>query len=82
MLVLGAARAFEAPTSQALMPSLVRAELFTRAVAWATSLSQTAFIFGPALGGLLYAAGATLAYSLIGCLFLGSVARLSDPDGA
>ena len=72
VLILGAARAFEAPTSQALMPGLVRAELFTRTVAWATSLSQTAFIVGPALGGLLYAAGAALVYSIIGCLFLGS----------
>ncbi|MGA2110167.1 MAG: MFS transporter, partial [Syntrophorhabdales bacterium] len=72
VLILGAARAFEAPTSQALMPGLVRGELFPRAVALATSLSQTSFIVGPALGGLLYAAGATLVYSIIGCLFLGS----------
>ena len=72
VLILGAARAFEAPTSQALMPGLVRGELFPRAVALATSLSQTSFIVGPALGGLLYAAGPTLVYSIIGCLFLGS----------
>jgi MFS family permease len=77
VVILSAARAFEAPTSQALMPGLVRAELFPRAVAWATSLGQTAMIVGPALGGLLYAAGVTLVYSTIGSLFLGSSLILS-----
>jgi MFS family permease len=77
VLILGVARAFEMPTSHALMPGLVRAEIFQRAVAWAASSSQTASIVGPALGGLLYAAGATLVYSIIGCLFLGSSLLLS-----
>ncbi len=72
VLVLGAARAFEMPTQQALMPGLVRADLFPRAVAWSTSSAQTASIVGPALGGLLYTAGVTLVYSTIGALFLGS----------
>jgi MFS family permease len=60
------------PTLQAVLPGLVRAEVFPRAVAWSMSLSQTASIVGPALGGLLYAAGVTLVYSVIACLFLGS----------
>jgi MFS family permease len=72
LLVLGAARAFEMPTQQALMPALVRADLFPRAVAWSTSSAQTASIVGPALGGLLYAVGVTLVYPVIGALFLGS----------
>ncbi len=72
VLVLGAARAFETPTSQALLPGLVRTGSFPRAVAWATSSAQTAFIVGPALGGLLYGTGATIVYSMIGCLFLGA----------
>lgn len=72
VLVVGAARAFEAPTSQALLPGLVTESFFPRAVAWSTSSAQTAFIVGPALGGLLYMAGATLDYGVVGCLFLAS----------
>ncbi len=72
VLALGAARAFEMPTQQALMAGLVRADLFPRAVAWSTSSAQTASIVGPALGGLFYTAGETLVYSIIAALFLGS----------
>src|SRR5208283_1828055 len=60
VFILGAARAFQMPTTQALLPSLVRAEHFPRAVAWSASLNQTGSIVGPALGGLLYAVGVTL----------------------
>ena len=72
VFILGAARAFEAPTSQALLPGLVRPKHFSRVVAWTASLTQTASIVGPAFGGLLYAAGVTIAYSTIGCMFLAS----------
>ncbi len=72
VLVIGAARAFETPTQAALMPGLVPGALFSRAVAWATSLTQTAFIVGPALGGLFYAAGVTLVYGIITSLWLAS----------
>ncbi|MDR3560632.1 MAG: MFS transporter [Negativicutes bacterium] len=68
--VLGAARAFEGPTMQAFLPNLVPTELFPRAVAWATSSTQTAAIIGPAFGGLLYLAGPTTVYSVAGALFL------------
>lgn len=72
VFLLGAARAFEGPSMQALMPGLVSAEFFPRAVAWSSSSFQTASIVGPALGGLIYAAGAPVAYLVIGCLFLGA----------
>ena len=72
LLVLGAARAFEVPTQAALLPGLVRTGLFPRAVAWATSSAQTASVLGPAFGGLLYAAGASVAYATITFLFLAS----------
>ena len=72
VLVLGAARAFENPTLQALLPNLVTAEFLPRAVALATSSGQTAAIMGPALGGFLYAARPTAAYGSIGILFLGA----------
>jgi len=70
MLVVGAARAFEGPTMQALVPGLVPAPLIPRAVAWSTSAHQTATIVGPALGGLLYTVGPTTAYGTASILFL------------
>ncbi len=72
VFVVGAARAFEGPSLQAMVPGLVPAPLIPRAVAWAASASQTATILGPALGGLLYAAGPTAVYSTAGALFLGA----------
>jgi MFS family permease len=55
VFLIGSARAFEAPTTSALVPTLVPASLVTRAVAAWTSANQTAVICGPALGGLIYA---------------------------
>jgi MFS family permease len=70
VFVVGAARAFEGPTMQALLPGLVPAPLIPWAVAWATSVFQTASIVGPAFGGLLYSAGPTTAYATASILFL------------
>jgi len=72
VLVIGAARAFENPTLQALLPNLVTPESLPRAVALSTSSGQTAVIMGPALGGFLYAAHPTVAYGAMGTLFLGA----------
>jgi MFS family permease len=55
LLLLGTARAFNAPAAQALMPSLVPAGDFQNAVAWNSSSFQVASVAGPALGGVLYA---------------------------
>ncbi len=54
LVVLGAARAFNAPAAQALMPSLVSREQFGSAVAINSSLLKVGIIAGPSLGGLLY----------------------------
>jgi MFS family permease len=70
VFIAGAARAFESPTIQALVPGLVPAPLIPRAMAWAASAHQTATILGPALGGLLYTAGPTAAYATASILFL------------
>jgi len=72
VFIVGAARAFEMPTMQALVPGLVPARLIPPAVAWAASAGQTATILGPAFGGLLYAAGPTTVYTTVGLLFLGA----------
>jgi MFS family permease len=70
MFVVGAVHAFEGPTMHALFPGLVPAELIPRAAAWSASAMQTAVILGPAVGGFLYAFGATTVYATVGILFL------------
>ena len=68
--LLGVARVFEMPTTQALLPNLVSAEFFPKAVAWSASLLQAGSIAGPALGGFLYTAGPSVAYAVMGAIFL------------
>jgi len=69
-VIAGAARAFEGPTMQALMPGLIPPLLLPRAAAWSASANQTASIIGPALGGLLYALGPTTVYTTNCVMFL------------
>src|ERR1700677_2852993 len=66
---IGAARAFESPSTQAMVPGLVEGPKVPQAIAWSSSANQTASIVGPALGGLLYAFGAHVPYGLCACLF-------------
>jgi len=70
IFVIGCARAFEAPTLQALLPGLVPARLLPRALAWSSTASQTAIICGPAAGGLLYAISPGTVYAVSAALFL------------
>jgi MFS family permease len=74
---IGASRAFESPSTQALVPGLVEDAKVPQAIAFSTSANQTASIVGPALGGLLYAFGAHVPYGLCACLF-GTAALLSS----
>ena len=50
----GVVRAFNGPASQAFLPLLVAEEHFPNAVAWDSSIFQSANILGPALGGIVY----------------------------
>jgi len=74
--VLGAARAFQGPATQALLPTLVPSPLVPKGIAWATGAFQTASIVGPSIGGILYVYGAQAPYaaaaalSLIGALLV------------
>lgn len=68
--LIGAARSFENPTMAALLPGLVTPRLLPKAAALSSSAMQTAFIIGPALGGLLYAAGPVVPYTVASSLFL------------
>jgi len=68
--VIGAARAFETPTVQALLPFTVSTRNLPHAVALSSTAGQTGIVLGPALGGLLYVAGPTVVYAVCVALFI------------
>ena len=79
--VLGASRALQAPSQQAMVPSLVGVAELPRALAASSVMLKIAIIGGPAVGGLLYAFGPAVAYGtstlLLGLslAFLGVIER-------
>jgi MFS family permease len=77
VFVFGIGRAFDAPTQQTVLPAVVPAALFPRAVAASASTTQIATVTGPAIGGLLYAFGATVPYTTCCMLYLASVVLLA-----
>lgn len=81
MVLFGTARAFAMPTGQALLPNLVPPEHFGRAVALNSSTLQIATVAGPALGGLLYLAGAHFVYGSVAVLFLVAVVLMAGIKG-
>ncbi len=78
-VVLGVAKAFQMPASQALPALLVPPELLPRAVALSSSGMQVAIIGGPALGGVIYVYGAAAVYAvstallIVGCVLAGAI---------
>ena len=72
-VALGVTRAFQMPAHQSLTPMLLSNEMLPRGLAFSSAGSQVATIGGPALGGLLYALGASAVYAscalsfVIGC---------------
>ena len=77
MTLFGIARAFAMPASQALLPNLVDRRHFGTAVAFNSSLWQVSTIAGPALGGMLYLAGATTVYCTVAVLLAISFTALA-----
>ncbi|WP_256856445.1 MFS transporter [Variovorax sp. KK3] len=75
-LILGAVRAFQMPAQQALTPLLVPPLMLPRAMAFSSAGMQGAVIGGPALGGVLFAAGtgvvyaASLLFFVVGCVLV------------
>lgn len=55
VVLLGTVRSFNFPAARAVLPQLVPEIHFSNAVAWSSSIFQTATILGPTFGGLLYA---------------------------
>ena len=76
-LVLGAVRAFQMPAQQALVPLLVPALALPRAMAFSSAGTQGAIIGGPALGGLLFVAGAGAVYGASLLLFVVAAALVA-----
>ena len=77
--LMGAARSFQGPANQALMPTLVPEPLLPKAIAWGTAAFQTASIIGPSIGGLLYGFGPAVPYaaaSVVALIGAGFVARI------
>ncbi|HYL65305.1 MAG TPA: MFS transporter [Candidatus Methylomirabilis sp.] len=66
LVILGIARAFNAPVSRSFLPQLVPEEILPSAIAWGSTFFQGATILGPALGGIIYAAsrGPTAVYAV------------------
>jgi MFS family permease len=89
-VVLGLARAFQMPAMQSLTPNLLPSALLARGMAFASAGTQAAIIGGPALGGLLFVAGAQAVYAAcvlafsMGCVLVfllryPHVARVHEP---
>ena len=70
LIVVGTARAFSAPAMSAMLPHLVSAEEFSRAVAAGSFVFQIGAIAGPALGGLIYALGGRAVFAVILALWI------------
>ena len=77
MTLFGITRAFHMPASQALLPNLVDRDHFGAAVALNTSMWQVTTIAGPALGGVLYLAGATTVYATVAVLLAVSLLMMA-----
>ncbi|MGY0195946.1 MFS transporter [Leptothrix sp. BB-4] len=69
-VLLGIARAFQTPATQALPALLVPPDRLARAVALSSSGMQIAVIGGPALGGVLFAFGAAVVHGVCVLLLL------------
>jgi len=68
-IVLGGLRAFQMPAQQALTPLLVPPLLLPRAMAFSSAGLQVSVIAGPALGGVIFVAGAQAVYATCAALF-------------
>jgi MFS family permease len=68
-LLFGIARAFVAPASRAMPPTLVPDADFPNAIAWGSILWDAAVIAGPVLGGYCYGWGPATVYGIAGAGF-------------
>jgi MFS family permease len=76
-----AARTFEQPLMQALLPAMVPRAILNRAIAAHVSARHLSVMIGPSLGGVLYVFGPVFDYGVCSALVLAAViATLLMPD--
>lgn len=73
---IGAARAFEMPAMQAMLPRLVPLRLLARALAMSSAATQTAIVGGPALAGAIILAGTAAVYGTATLVFVAAAAAM------
>lgn len=71
----GTARAFSGPAVQSFTPFLVPRPILANAMAWGSSVNQTAMILGPAIGGVLYLLGPVVVFGA--CVGLSLIVSLA-----
>ncbi|ANQ85823.1 MFS permease [Azoarcus olearius] len=81
LVLLGCARAFMMPASQAVLINLVSRPRFAQAVALHSSSFHVAVIVGPLLGGVIYLAGAGAVYGLAAMLFAAALVAMRQVRG-
>jgi MFS family permease len=87
ILAIGTSRAVYAPTSNAVIPTIVPADVMTNAIAWNASLSKFMQVSAPAAGGLAYLAGPEVVYAgaagafLTGCVTVCLMGRRPSGGG-
>ncbi|MDQ6685543.1 MAG: MFS transporter [Pseudomonadota bacterium] len=69
-VAVGTARAFQMPAQQALTPMVLPPWLLPRGLAFSAAGSQAAIVVGPAIGGFVYVAGASVVYAICAALFV------------
>jgi MFS family permease len=74
--VLGAARAFAAPSLTALAPNLVPPSVLPTAIAWSSMGFQAGAVLGPVAGGLLYDLAPPAPYLAAACLLVVALVAL------
>ena len=81
LAAIGVAQAFSAPALSAMMPRLVTADEFPRAVAVDSSLFQICTLAGPAVGGLIYAVSGPGMFAVSTVLYLLALTRVRRLSG-
>ncbi len=75
--ISGLARSFLGPARQALAAELIPRALYSNAITWRSGSWQLASVVGPAVGGVLYAAGGTtLTYAVDAVLMIAGVGAI------
>ncbi len=77
LFVISVAKAMEGPSLLSMLPALVPPKILPRAMAANSVAGQAAGMVGPAIGGLLYIAGAQVVYAICGLLYFISVLMVS-----